>query len=281
MKPPKYFLFLVNLLYSAECLKILAVFPYTARSHAVTYIPLLEKLRESGHELRLAAFFSLKYRHADDIKLLIPPNSEIVIELDSLVGSRFEQLYLAHFLHSEIANKRCDFLLSSKAFGELLKSNETYDVILTEHFTTSCHISPLVEKHQTPFIVIHTNALMAWAAPWVDVPYNPAYMPVLFLDFPLRMNFWKRLDSLVMWIYVHVHYYLVIAAQDDSFLKNPKGIISHELMQNASLILTNSHFTYHIPRPLVPRTVEVAGMHIEACQQLPKVHFYCFSIYSI
>jgi glucuronosyltransferase len=44
-----------------------------------------------------------------------------------------------------------------------------------------------------------------------------------------------------------------------------------ELKKRTSLILVNSHFSLHGPRPTVPGFVEVGGLHIQSGGNLPEV----------
>lgn len=44
-------------------------------------------------------------------------------------------------------------------------------------------------------------------------------------------------------------------------------------IQNISLILVNSHFTFGYPRPNLPNVIEVAGLHISGSASLPEVMF--------
>ena len=44
-----------------------------------------------------------------------------------------------------------------------------------------------------------------------------------------------------------------------------------ELVQNMSLVLSNSHFSLNQPRPFVPNFIEIGGMHIDKNTTLSKV----------
>lgn len=46
---------------------------------------------------------------------------------------------------------------------------------------------------------------------------------------------------------------------------------AYTLMKNISLVFVNSHFTFHLPRPLVPNFIEIGGIHVTDSKPLPEV----------
>ncbi|XP_031341433.1 UDP-glucuronosyltransferase 1-1-like isoform X8 [Photinus pyralis] len=264
----KCLIILSAIIYNASCLKILGVFPHDSTSHSAAYKPLLEKLREKGHSLKLIAYFSLKRKDPGDVRLGNPQEPRRLYNFSQLEGSRYERV---NFLHLNVTVEQCNQMLSSKHYASIL--DDHYDLFITEYFTSSCHVTPLVRKLGVPFVILQTGALIAWAGPWLNVPDNPSYVPVDFMDFPSRMDFWQRLANTLAWTHSYFYYHTVIATRDDELLKTCEycqGITSHEMMQNASLVLTNSHFSFLHARALPPNVVEVGGMHVEHRTPLPK-----------
>lgn len=43
------------------------------------------------------------------------------------------------------------------------------------------------------------------------------------------------------------------------------------LMKNISLVFVNSHFTFHLPRPWFPNSIEIGGIHVTKPKPLPEV----------
>lgn len=54
-----------------------------------------------------------------------------------------------------------------------------------------------------------------------------------------------------------------------------------EILGNASLILSNGHFSMSHPKPLLPDIVDVGGLHSREAKPLPKVDFKIIKIRNI
>lgn len=92
------------------------------------------------------------------------------------------------------------------------------------------------------------------------------------------MNFWERLVNTIDYIYSEFIYKYMIEnpgyAAAKAYFGNDLPPLS-EIQKNISLMLVNSHFTYSLPRPLVPNIIEVGGMFLGKPQKLSEVlHFY-------
>ncbi|XP_031341432.1 UDP-glucuronosyltransferase 1-7C-like isoform X7 [Photinus pyralis] len=265
----KYVVILSALSYGGECLKILGIFTYNSISHSAAYIPILERLRADGHSLKLFATFSLSKEAPGDVILGSAQLGRRSYDFEQLKDSHSERI---RFLHLNVTVEMCRKFLASKYYEDILQSEDNYDVFITEYFTTSCCITPIVQKLRLPFVVIQTSSLVSWSSPWINVPDNPSYIPVDFMELS-RSTFWERFRNTMAYAYSHFFYYTVITPRDDALLDNCKhctGIKSHDAIQNTSLILVNSHYSLHGSRPLPPHVVEVGGIHIQNSKPLPK-----------
>lgn len=105
-------------------------------------------------------------------------------------------------------------------------------------------------------------------------PDEPTYIPNTFSNFMGNMNFWQRFENTFgIWKDKFVFSYYS-AYQDDKIKKyiGPHTPNLREVEKNVSLLLVNTHFTIHGPRPLITTVVEIGGMHIpEKIDALPEV----------
>lgn len=124
------------------------------------------------------------------------------------------------------------------------------------------------------FVGLSTCVNPPWVNPMFGTPDNPAYIPNLFLDHSDKMSFLERVENTVFNWYSKWTY--------TNWLAKPGNILSKEyleedvlkggdMMFDASLLLSNTHYSFNRPRPLPPNVIEVAGIHIQEAKKLPEV----------
>jgi hypothetical protein len=70
----------------------------------------------------------------------------------------------------------CDKMLSFHKVQELLKSEEKFDLVITETFLTDCFL-PFVHKFIAPNIVVTFCVMFPWSNDHMGNPDNPSYIP--------------------------------------------------------------------------------------------------------
>lgn len=265
-------LFLV-LCQSLSAYKILVLFPHPGKSHFDVFLPMLKFLSEKGHQVTVVSHFP-QPNQTDNYRDVSLKGTTItlldVIPFSMVSGARIEKYTGALFI-DYLAKFTCPAALQSTQVHQLLRSEEKYDVILIEMFNSHC-FAAFIEKFKAPFIGLSSHVLMPWTNDWFANPDNPAYIPVLFMDYSDQMNFMERVENTVMSVFNKIFYKYFVTSDSSDYSKKYLGIdVPKNIMYNASAVLVNSHFTLNGPRPVVPGIIEVAGMHIGKPKPVPEV----------
>jgi glucuronosyltransferase len=113
---------------------------------------------------------------------------------------------------------------------------------------------------------------------WVGYPSPYAYLPHIFSHYGYRMNFWQRTLNTLSEIYMELGRVFYVISQHDAILRkyfNSNNITSISVLQESmSLLLINQHFNIGHPRPLMPNTVEIGGIHINPPKNLSAVSIF-------
>lgn len=167
-------------------------------------------------------------------------------------------------------------------FQRFLKSNETFDLMITEAFNTRLFFA-LAYKMQIPFITLSSCALPQHVSYDIANPINPSYIPLFLSYYNSKMNFWQRLDNLYMTVVYHIAVEYVFNTKSEEMKRKYFGEDLpplREIAKNTSLTLVNSHFTLNQPRPFVPAVVEVGGLFVPpSAKPLPQVMKNVFQYY--
>ena len=253
--------------------RILGLFPYAARSHFYVSSALMEGLARRGHQLVVLSHFPVKdplpnYTDISLVGTMDTTGDSLPIEdvVSEGVPGNMRGII-------SLGIEACEASLSSTVAQNLVNSEETFDLIITEFFNTDC-ILGFVHKFRVPYVAIGTSVILPWTNSRFGNPDNPSYMPSQFSKSSDKMNYYERL--------LNTLYQEVLKITYELFITRPSQIIANkyfgqslpplsELARNASLLLLNTHFSITKPRPFVPNIVEVGGMHIQEPQQLPRV----------
>ncbi|KAK5643190.1 hypothetical protein RI129_007035 [Pyrocoelia pectoralis] len=256
----------------ADCYKILGLFGHPGYSHYSTFKPILSGLSERGHNLTVLGHFPTKsdnYRYIPLKHLAREPRH--YFGFDTNLKRSWYEKYIAAYSIFELAKIPCETALSLKEYQDLLRGDESYDLIIAEFFNTNCMLLPLVEKFKIPFIGVQSHALMSWTNDFVGNPYNPSYIPNVYMGESNPMTFLQRMDNMFMilvdnFLFDYMENAIKVLTKTilgDNFL------LPSNIMLSTSLILANTHFTIHGARPLVPNIIEIGGIHIGEGKRLP------------
>lgn len=257
---------------SVHSLNILALFPYGGKSHVDVFLPLTKALAKKGHQITVISHFPLKTPMANYTDINLSGETFVeAIPLEAFDQSRKSMFLMPVFLR-QFSRLFCKNNFESPALRDFLKSNQKFDLIISEYFQSDC-FAGFVHKLEAPVIGISSCTVMPWMHERFGNPTNPSYLPNNFFDFSDRMSFSERVINFVAQT-SHVLYYTHWMSADDYE-------ISKEHFENlppldnivfkSSLFLVNSHFTYTLPRPLVPSVIEVGGIHIGEGKKVPNV----------
>lgn len=263
-------------------LKILGVFGHLGKSHFDVFKPLLEELARRGHELTVVSYFPrtdnakmkeplLNYKDID----LVDPKVGIfvdVVDLEQINHAWFRpllDLYMLRFM----ADYACSTGLQSSAVKEFLRSDEKFDLILTENFNTDCYLG-FIYRFKAPYMALSSHQIMPWTNNDMGNTDDPNYIPLIFLDLTRPLDFFSRMQN-VLWLSLSKVIYEYWFRSVDQAIANevfgPGLPKLKEIAQQSQALLVNTHSSIHGSRPQLPNVVEIGGLHIPSkVNPLPK-----------
>ena len=259
--------------------RILVIMPTIVKSHFAMVESYFKALAARGHQVVVISHFPQKEK--------IGNYTDITVETDMKVFSDKEGIDIERVLANmnPVVNVRnlnkfgvsnCEAGLSQPKVQELIKSKETFDVVINDLFHTDCYLA-FAYKFKTKIIGISTSALMPWANDRMGNPENPSYIPNLFSPYSDKMSFYERLTNSLQLILFKFMYYIYVEIPTNDIARRHFGDDMpnlSEIAKKTSLVLVNSHPSLNGPRPLVPGVVEVGGIHINPPKPLPKVSLH-------
>ncbi|KAJ4448919.1 hypothetical protein ANN_00311 [Periplaneta americana] len=254
----------------SEAARILALMNYSARSHYVMFHTLFKGLAARGHQVDVYGHYPLEKPVPNYTDVVMPAPAVLQnVSIEQLRGTGIFQM-LTYYNKNML--ETCRAALNNQNIMNLMKSNKTYDVVITYLAGPDC-LMGFAHRFKAPLIGLTTGSSLPWLAYRVGNPENPAYIPNYFLSLTYQMNFWEKLVNTVFDWAMEVWYHIEMNMPAEEMLKHHFGKdypSLAELQRSTSLILVNSHFSVNTPRPAVPMFVEVGGLHIKSGGKLSK-----------
>lgn len=168
--------------------------------------------------------------------------------------------------------KICEATLKSEGVQNLLKSKESFDLVIFEALMNEA-LFGIADHFKAPFAVLSTtgstvsNHLNGNVAPFSFVPTFNGLLKE-------TNTFTDRLtNAAIGFFYALILNYFKLPDQEIMYRKYFKdGPDFYELYKNVSLILVNSQVGLESPRPYLPNMVNVGGYHISEPKKLPQVN---------
>ncbi|XP_014238048.1 UDP-glucuronosyltransferase 2B17-like [Trichogramma pretiosum] len=257
---------------ASDHFNILALFPYSGKSHFDVVEPLLDELTLRGHNLSVYSHFPKKESLANYHDFYIGSNSSKginVIDLNSVKES-YQLVKMVDFFELGL-EQICRRGLLHPHIQNLLKSTDQYDLVISEMFHTDCFV-PFAEKFQAPLVLVRTSAMAAWLSARTANPHNPSYVPGTTSGLPTRMSFAQRLANTLDFVLYNV-LYQIYDAKGERLARQYFGEAMSPLQSTAaraSLFLINSHFVSQYAKPTLPNVKEIAGLHLKDAKPLSQ-----------
>ncbi|KAJ8980277.1 hypothetical protein NQ317_005135 [Molorchus minor] len=161
-------------------------------------------------------------------------------------------------------------VLKVKEVQELLKSNETFDLVLQEHFMNEAMMI-FAHKFKCPLVLLAPGPPTIFNNHLFANPSPTAYVPNLLANFGSYMTFWERLKNTYYDIAGELFVHNVILPKQADILKRtiPGAPDLKDILYNASLMLLTSHISLRDPAPLLPNIKEIGGYHVGTGKPLP------------
>ncbi|XP_060876601.1 UDP-glycosyltransferase UGT5-like [Metopolophium dirhodum] len=274
---------------------ILAIFPFSGKSHFHMFRTVSEALTARGHHLTVVGHFPKTPK--EPTRPQQSQNGDIDGGGDEARGSGSYTDYslfgsmpvYENFTTDEVTGNgylkemlmilqdgldNCEAVLSSGRLSQLLQSRAKFDLVLVEIFNTGCFVS-MANHFGAPVVGITSTSLYPWFGGMVGDVVMPSYVPVNLLPFTSRMMFAERLINSVILIgmktYYKFKYEQAAQAIVDKYLGKLNGGTVSESLDNVNAIIVNTHFVFGDTRPLPPGIIEVGGCTYKKPMPLPEV----------
>jgi glucuronosyltransferase len=262
---------------NSEAARILGVFPLNSRSHFIMFEALLKGLAARGHQVYVVGHWPQKKPILNYTDISVQGSlpgfiNDFTIEFAQELGQDAKLLDFMWNTNLDV----CRFVLEHPKVQRLINGDEKFDLIITEIFGPDCFLG-LSHRFNAPIISMITSVMLPWANDRIGNSDHPAYIPNYFLPYTQHMTFGERFINTVTTEVLKLgHYYFSELPMDKlsrQYFGSDVPPIA-ELKKKTSLILVNSHFSLHVPRPTVPALIEVGGIHIQEKGNLPEVSYF-------
>jgi glucuronosyltransferase len=181
----------------------------------------------------------------------------------------------------DIGIKLCELFIQDETFQKLINSKgQKFDILITSAFIYDC-VFGISYMLDIPIIKMCPFGGIKWMDEWIGNPTPYAYLPQLLSDYGDRMNFWQRTFNTISEIYIRLGRIFYVIPKHDAILRkyfNSSNFPSISVLEKSTaLLLINQHFSTWYPRPLMPNTVEVGGIHINPPKKLNAVSMCAYT----
>ncbi|XP_034934683.1 UDP-glucuronosyltransferase 2B14-like [Chelonus insularis] len=260
-----------------EKYKILGVFGHIGKSHFDVFKVLLEELARRGHDVTVISYFprdnvSSPLPNYRDISLLDELDIDVNVVNLNLIKHTPWKLITELMVLREKGLLCCEKALKLPRVQEFIRSNEKFDLILTEVFNSDCFLG-FVHRFKAPFISLSSHIMMPWAKSRIANLDNPSYVPHIFYGFSTNMNFIERMINTVSWPFIELFYEVGFNWPTQPLVEEAFGPgvpPLSEIAKNTSMIFVNSHYSLHGAVPTLPSVIEVGGIHVTSVQPLTE-----------
>lgn len=230
-----------------SCHRILAITPTLSISHFKSMEPLLLELVKRGHQLTVVSNFPQKAPVANytdiDGKFCNGDFQKTIQFINDIVNRRLHFVHSLKQFYESIKFSEC--FLKLTPFRELLRANQTFDLVIAEYFTFKL-FTVLGDFYKVPVIHVSSCMLPPWVSKDYGNPLNPAYIQHNLGGATDRMTFVERLKNtikvFIMLLTDKLAYTKKMQEYSDRYFENVSSM--EEVMLNySSLVLVNSHCT--------------------------------------
>lgn len=251
--------------------KILAIFPYNGRSHHIFYSALVEELAHREHDVTVINYHPVKkMRNLRQISLQATENTIDQVDVQEHLKVASNDILMAYDTAKAfkyIANTNCERLMTNAEVQELMKSRESYDVVIVEQFVTDCGFA-VAHKLNAPTVGMTAHVLLPWTYSRLGAPSNPAFVANHLFASGSKPNLLNKIKSAIINFGMNMYYTHVIQNSDQVIVNRlyPKIPPLEELGSKMSLIMLNQFHPLTGPRIYGPNVIEIGGMHINQLQ---------------
>lgn len=258
---------------------ILVLLPLGSKSHKMALMPVIEKLAQRGHNITIFSGYKPPSRLENIHEVQI-------VSMDTI----FEQKKLNFFdsYHEDSLTQMTNMMkslpglvkfsyeqfLSNQEFQIILKDNNV-DLIIVDAILSEATF-PFIEHLGVPFIFHCSSTGIPWsvlAMEAMGADLNHASVPFPMTGFDDQMTLRQRIENVQMAEkFRSMRQEYVFDVLDEHVKKDfPMARPTAEIMNEASLVLVNTHSTIDWPRSIPLSVIPIGALHTRPAQQLPAV----------
>ncbi|XP_072397688.1 UDP-glycosyltransferase UGT4-like [Diabrotica undecimpunctata] len=266
------YLVILNGILFVDSFKILMMFNFFGKSHYFSGKSLAKGLAKAGHEVTLVSVF----KDTDNVK----EYTELVLEgVNEQLG-----------INSSLTDMVCDttavntvigvaylskliteITLGHKKFQSMLKSNQTFDLIIQEDLYNDA-LKGLSWRYNAPIILFSVFSSTNHLVSVTGSSAPSSYVPNIWSRFSYPMTFWQRsmnfflntMESILLNFNTYVLHQWIL----DKYFPGAPNIDT--LNKNVALIFVNNHESVVPAMPQVPNMVNILGFHLKEDNKLPN-----------
>ncbi|XP_057654569.1 UDP-glucosyltransferase 2-like [Diorhabda carinulata] len=258
-----------------ETYKILGIFPICGQSHFTLGFRLMKELADRGHQVSFINCFPQEkpIKNLKDISVeSIKSNLLKFYDMSSITQQQKFSFYRCYKGVSYFENLLATGLLKNENIHKLVKSNETFDLVISENFYFE-FMTFFAYKFGAPLIMISAGPVSFHSNYIFSNPAPSSYITNLFqFDTNSKMSLWERMENLYAEILGEFYMNFVQIPEQAGYLKQlvPDAPDLKKILYNTSLLLVASHLGVFGPVPLQQNVKEIGGYTIPQPQPLPK-----------
>ncbi|XP_068897587.1 UDP-glucosyltransferase 2-like isoform X2 [Tenebrio molitor] len=240
----------------------IGVFPAPGYSQYILAEFLMKEIASRGHQVTVISPHTPKNA---------PPNYKIINTSDVIEDSNGfnffeldkENLFTNIMTSYVFGNIITESTLKTKAVQELLHSDEQFDLVIIEQFFNDA-MKGFATHFNAPLVLFSSMGITEWNKHFMGNPVLPSINAVCYTSYTNQMKFFQRIRNLVGTVFDYLYRHLVFYPLQRQYLEKyfHKPINFHQIINNASLMLLNSHVTTSENALLPYNMVEIGGFHV-------------------
>lgn len=153
----------------------------------------------------------------------------------------------------------------------LLMSNKSFDLVMLPEFLLTGLLG-IGHHFGSPVILFSTMPLFSSSSHRLGDIKLPSYNPNLLIGYAGAMSFWERFLNTLSELVTVVYHDIVAFPKHRELVKKhiPSNPDLYNFLNNASLLLINSHMSSFEAQPQMPNVIEIGGFHIEDPKPLSR-----------
>ncbi|XP_013003348.1 UDP-glucuronosyltransferase 2B14-like [Cavia porcellus] len=258
-------------------------------SHWMNAKVILVELVQRGHEVTFlrpssSVFFDLN--NPSGIKFETFPTSATPEEMEKfftqwienwiyagpkdIYWKYFPQLQKHFWDYSEVSQSICkDAVLNKKLLTKLQESK--FDVLLADAVFPCGEL--LAELLEIPFVyTLRYNPGYTYEKYSGGLLFPPSYVPIILSGLSGQMTFMERVKNMMCMLYFDFWFQTLNEKKWDQFYSEVLGrpTTLYQMMAKAEIWFIRSYWDLEYPRPTLPNTIFVGGLHCKPAKPLPK-----------